>query len=49
MVYQPLHGRIFGLKADTHAALAELLDELVVADRGADHHDTGIVALCARC
>ena len=35
---------VLSLVDDTHAALAELRDELVVANALADHHDRGIVA-----
>ena len=34
---------VLSLIDDTHTTLAELLDELVVADALADHHDRGIV------
>jgi hypothetical protein len=36
---------VLGLVDDAHAALAELLDDLVVTDGGADVQDRGIVAL----
>jgi hypothetical protein len=35
---------VLSLIGDTHAALAELLDDLVMADGGADNIDTEIVA-----
>ena len=37
---------VLGLVDHTHATLAELLDDLVVADAGADVQDRGIVSLC---
>jgi len=37
---------VLSLVDDAHAALAELLDDAVVADRGADDRDAAIVALC---
>ena len=41
----PVELRVISLIDDTHAALAELLNDLVVADRGADVQDRGSVAL----
>jgi hypothetical protein len=41
----PLELRVLGLIDDPHTALAELLDDLVVADGGADDQDRGIVPL----
>jgi hypothetical protein len=38
---------VLGLIDDTHAAFAELLDDLVARGGRANHHNTGIVALGA--
>jgi hypothetical protein len=40
-----MKARILGAVDDTHAALAELLNDAVVADDRTDHRDAAIVTL----